>query len=62
VKRETAYKIAIECIEKAQREYIVGHSAQKIHGLGAFTFMERDDKKWQRLEDAKLILEGEKRK
>lgn len=60
MKRKTAYNIAIESIQKAQRQYYPGHFEYLQGGSPSFEFAKKDHKKWQKLQDAIKILERER--
>ena len=59
MKRKKAYEIAIEAIAMRQRYWWTGHLEYLAHG-SRFLFSVRDHKNWQKLEDAKKIIEQEK--
>ena len=58
MKRKKAYEIAIEAITMRQRYWWTGHLEYLAHGA-RFLFSVRDHKNWQKLEDAKKIMEQE---
>ena len=60
MKRKTAFKIAVASIEYKQREFVVGYNALIAMGGGpaSLYFTKRDHKWYERLEDAKRILEA----
>ena len=60
MERKTAFEIAISAIEHKQYQFIVGHNTHVLLGGGPATlyFTNREHKLYERLEDAKRILEA----
>ena len=58
MKRKKAYEIAIEAITMRQRYWWTGHLEYLAHG-DRFLFAVRDHNNWQKLENAKIVLEKE---